>query len=177
MSQKSLTLALEHSTPAGAQEDLLALSRKQRLLVVFLRHAGCTFCREALSELQTQRERIEAAGAKIVLVHMSSAERGKQLASNYGLDDTFLVSDPDRRLYEAFELRRGNAWQLFGPAVWWRGLVAGIMKGHGVGMLEGDGFQMPGAFLVQGGVILRAFRHSSAGDRPDYCELASKANV
>ena len=42
-----------------------------------------------------------------------------------------------------------------------------------VGKLVGDGFQMPGVLLLKDGTIQRAFRHKTAADRPDYCELAS----
>ena len=45
-------------------------------------------------------------------------------------------------------------------------------NGHGVGMLAGDGLQMPGVFVLHHGQVLREFRHESAADRPDYLELA-----
>ncbi|MEO7962475.1 MAG: hypothetical protein ABIT38_01045, partial [Gemmatimonadaceae bacterium] len=50
--------------------SLLALSNDKPRLVVFLRHGGCTFCKEALADLRQQRRGIEAAGVEIVLVHM-----------------------------------------------------------------------------------------------------------
>ncbi len=58
-----------------------------------------------------------------------------------------------------------------GWKVWQRGLEA-FANGHGVGMLAGDGFQMPGVFLLHRGQVLREFRHESAADRPDYLALA-----
>lgn len=61
--------------------------------------------------------------------------------------------------------------------MWRRGFQAGVIGGHGVGAVEGDGFQMPGVFLVSDKRIVRAFRLRSAGDRPNYeaiaCELPS----
>lgn len=36
----------------------------------------------------------------------------------------------------------------------------------------GDGLRMPGVFLVERGEIVRAFRHESAEQVPDYLELA-----
>ena len=92
--------------------------------------------------------------------------------ARYGLDDVSRISDPDQTLYRAFGLARGRLGQLFGPTVWWRGVQA-TLHGHLVGPLAGDGLQMPGAFLVQNGRIIRAFRHETAADRPDYCELAT----
>ncbi|MEQ9616791.1 MAG: peroxiredoxin-like family protein [Phycisphaerales bacterium] len=157
---------------ASSGKRLLAESASSGLLVVFLRHAGCTFCREALGDLRSERGKITESGARIVLVHMSRDDSIERLAERYGLGDVLFVRDPDRALYRAFELRRGSLGQLFG----WRVIrrwIAATFRGHGIGGLRGDGFQMPGAFLVRDGIIVRAFRHETAADRPDYCELAS----
>jgi len=140
---------------------------------VFLRHFGCTFCREALADVAAARERLEAAGARVTLVHMAGDREAHTFIARYGLADVARVSDPERQLYRAFELRRGRLGQLFGAKVWWRGLRAGLLDGHGVGALAGDGFQMPGAFVVHEGRIVRRFAHDSAADRPDYCALVS----
>lgn len=50
--------------------SLAEISRQGPAIVVFLRHAGCTFCREALADIATRRARIVSAGARTVLVHM-----------------------------------------------------------------------------------------------------------
>jgi peroxiredoxin len=153
------------------QVTLDELSRLSPVLLVFLRHAGCTFCREALSDLAQARPSIEAEGARLVLVHMGTDEQGRALTSRYGLEDCPRISDPDRSLYRAFGLRRGSLGDLFGPKVWWRGFQAGILARHGIGALAGDGFQMPGVFLLYAGQVIRSHRHLSAADRPDYAAL------
>lgn len=147
-------------------------SRESKLLVVFLRHAGCTFCREAIAELGEKREEIQRNGARIALVYMSGGEKIRELAEKRGLVDAILIEDPDKTLYDAFELQRGTYMQLFGPRVFLRGIVA-TLKGHILGRPEGDPFQMPGAFLVEDGEIVKAYRHEHAASRPDYCELAT----
>lgn len=151
---------------------LLEHSRRSDVLVVFLRHLGCTFCREACADLGAQRREIEARGVRIAVVGMVEDEALAGFLARYGLGDVLRISDPDARLYEAFELKRGTLGQLFGLKVWGRGFVAGVLKGHWVGRLHGDGFRMPGAFLLREGEIVRAFRHETAADRPDYCSLA-----
>lgn len=152
--------------------SLAELSRGGPALVVFLRHAGCTFCREALADIAARRARIESEGVRIVLVHMGDDASAREFFAKYGLDDVARVSDPGRELYRAFDLRRGTLRQLFGLRVWWRGFVAGVLGGHGAGALAGDGFQMPGVFLIRNERIERAFRHVSAGDRPEYESMA-----
>jgi AhpC/TSA antioxidant enzyme len=102
---------------------------------------------------------------------MQSDAEARLLFARYGLDDLPRISDPERKLYEAFELSRGSLAQVAGPRVWWRGLVS-LLKGHTPGVPQGDVFQMPGVFLVSNGRIERAYRHTTSADRPDYCELA-----
>lgn len=159
-------------TPQGV--SLYDLSGGKPTLVIFLRHLGCTFCRESLAELRERRNVIERAGTQIALVHMAPEDHARAFLSRYGLSDVPRFSDPGKSLYAAFGLQRGGLLQLFGPRVWWRGLIA-TWRGHRVGRLVGDGFQMPGAFLVVDGEIRSAFRHSTAADRPDYVSLACPA--
>ncbi len=153
--------------------SLLEHSESAPTLVLFLRHAGCTFCREALADLRDRRDSFSSAGTRLALVHMGEDRAAGEFFAGYGLGDTPRFSDPHCRLYRSFGLSRGSLLQLFGPSVWWRGVMAGLFGGHGVGRLAGDGFQMPGAFVVYRGRIVKAFKHRTAADRPDYAELAT----
>lgn len=151
---------------------LYELSQIRPTLVVFLRHAGCTFCREALAELKELRPRIEEAGTGLAFVHMSAEPDAQGFFDSYELGDLPRFSDPDCRLYRAFELKRGGWRELFGWKVWSRGLRAGLLGGHGVGAIDGDSFRMPGVFLIRDGRIVKEYRHASAADRPNYLDLA-----
>jgi peroxiredoxin len=157
-------------TSSGA--TLAELSRERPTLVTFLRHSGCTFCREALADLAKARPKIEAGGAQLAFVHLGTAEEGTRFFTSYGLGDVPHVSDREGRLYRAFGLERGSPMQLLGPTVWWRGFLATVLGGHLVGLPVGDPLRMPGVFLVHQGKIIRAFRHATAADRPEYCELS-----
>ncbi|MFN9975942.1 MAG: SelL-related redox protein [Phycisphaerae bacterium] len=152
--------------------SISTLSEQRPVLLVFLRHLGCTFCREAAADLRDRRGTIEAA-ATIVVVTMSPPAESRTFLAGYGLSDVDVVSDPDRTLYRAMELRRGSIGQLFGPRVWLRGVVAGLFARHFVGGLRGDGLQMPGAFVISRGRVIAAFRHRDAADRPDYCAMVT----
>lgn len=161
------------STAAGV--TLAQISEESPVLVVFLRHFGCTFCREALSDLSKVRSQIQERGVRIVVVHMVGPEDAREHLRRYDLgvnQNVGQISDPERRLYQALELARGTLRQLFGARVVWRGFVAGVLKGHWLGRLAGDGMQLSGAFLVRKGKIVRAYRHATAADRVDYCEVA-----
>src|SRR3954453_10210568 len=106
------TLEQVHTETGVAFIDLVESSP---VLLVFLRYAGCTFCREALSDIAVARDEIEAGGARIVLVHMGDRAQIKKVIARYGLADVERICDPDRRLYRMFGLKRGSWFQLFGP--------------------------------------------------------------
>lgn len=153
-------------------ESLAELSQKAPVLVVFLRHSGCLFCREALADLAKSRAAISTAGAAIALVHMQTDAEASKLFSDYGLEDVARISDPGQELYRAFQLQRGSLSQVAGPRVWGTGLAT-LLAGHLPGIPSADVLQMPGVFLVHKGLVLRGFRHATSGDRPDYVDLAT----
>ena len=117
-----------------------ALSERSPVLLVFLRHFGCTFCRESLGDLVRKQEQFAANGRLVVLVHMSSEQEAVSFFSKAGVDDFYRVSDPDRLLYRAAGLSRGSLSQLFGLSVWFRGIRAGILDGYGIGLPAADPF-------------------------------------
>jgi hypothetical protein len=154
--------------------SLMELSRNKPLLVVFLRHSGCTFCREAVSDIAEVREQIEELGTQIAFVHMGQYEP-VELLQKYKLTDLHSFRDPVCVLYDTFGLRMGTFNQLLGPRVWWRGFWAWL-AGHKSGSFDGNIFRMPGTFLMHNGELVRAYRHRSASDRPDYVRLAALPN-
>jgi len=160
-----------HELLSNDQQSLHQLSQIRPQLVVFLRHAGCTFCREALADLGRQRREIESHGCGIVLVHLGPDDSAEQILSERGLADVPRISDPECRLYQQFGLEMGQFRQLFGAKVWLRGIQAGLINGHGIGAIEGNPLQMPGAFLVENGRFLSGFQHETAADRPDYLDF------
>lgn len=150
---------------------LQAISSDEPVLLIFLRHFGCTFCREALADIARRREEIESEGVRIVFVHMTNNEIAERYFSRYDLENAEHISDPQCKFYKAFGLVKGNFNQLFGLQSWIRGFQAGVVDGHGIGPMLGDGFQMPGVFVLQNGDIKESFIHKLASDRPDYNEL------
>ena len=145
--------------------ELLGEASRSRLLVlVFLRHFGCTFTRQILRGLEQLQQEAKARGGELVLVHM--LKNGEELRYLGGHDDVVRIADPKCELYRAFGLGRGGFIELFGPRVWWLGAVS-IFKGCGVGHLAGDGLQMPGAFLFRDGHIVTSQRAKTAADLPD----------
>lgn len=165
---------VEHFFPMGEIRSNFGvtvdeLSQDNPVLLVFLRHAGCTFCREAMADIARVRDEIKSMGVMIGIVHMDRDEDvADQFFKEYGLDDVHRFSDPYRQLYNQFDLPTGSMNQLFGWKVWFRGFKAGVLDGHGVGELRGNGFQMPGLFLIYRCEMIAAHLYKSAADRPNY---------
>ncbi len=144
-------------------ETLLEASQKEQLAIVFLRHFGCTFTRQLLMNLREMHERAEQEGARLVLVHMLQEGEEEEFVNT---DRVARIADPRCDLYRAFGLGKGGFLELFGPKVWYRGAKA-FFRGCGVGMLKGDGLQMPGAFLFKDGKIQQQQKARSAADLPN----------
>ena len=158
-------------------ESLTEMAEKQPVMLVFLRYFGCSFCREAISDIAKRREKFEASGFRVIFVHMApSASIAEKFFKKYKLYPVDHIADPEKRFYQAFGLRRGTPQQLFGLMNWIRGFQASVLEGHGAepdfeNQDLGDGFQMPGVFVLHKGETLRSYIHRYAHDRPDYEDI------
>ena len=149
-------------------ESLGEASREQTLVLVFLRHFGCTFTRKILRELESLKAEADRRGARLVLVHMM-APGGEQAYLN-DRREISRIADPMCELYRAFGLGKGGFFELFGPRVWWP-LAVALVRGCGVGHLAGDGLQLPGAFVFRDGKILCSQRAETQAMIPDLPHL------
>ena len=68
------------------------------MLLLFLRHFGCSFCRETLDRVSQIRGKLEAKGVRPVFVHLGTPERAKPYFDYYNLSDVERVSNPDATL-------------------------------------------------------------------------------
>jgi hypothetical protein len=160
----------EYHTETG--RSLLELLDESPILLMFLRHFGCSFCRETLDDVSRIRGEIEAKGVRPVFVHLGTPERAKPYFDYFHMSDIERVSDPDATLYArpVFALGRANAFSHFlNPSVW-KGWLRAIPK-FGIGMIQEDGEQLPGVFFLRDREIARTFRYKSIADKPNYLRL------
>ena len=66
------TLVLPVDSPLRQLEDV-------PVLVVLLRSFGCTFCREAMSDVAAAKPRLDAAGVRVAFVHGARLAGGPTL--------------------------------------------------------------------------------------------------
>ena len=158
-------------------ETVQQISVNQPVLMVFLRHFGCTFCREALDEISKKKTEIESGGVQIVFIHMSDAKTAEEYFKRFNIDNPIHVCDPDCVLYQQFGLVKGSFQQLFGFNVWLRGVETHVKNKYGIGKFLGDAFQMPGVFVIRNGTVREKYIHKQASDRPDYEQMAACCGV
>jgi hypothetical protein len=156
-------------------ERLEDLGNQGPVLLVFLRHFGCTFCRETMADLAKVRHQIEAENIKILLVHMTDTNLAQGMLDIYGLGDLSHISDVNEALYRRFGFNRVSLKSLFGVKNWWRAFVAGLVKGHLVGKPVGDPYQMPGVVLYHKNKTINNFVYEFVSDRPDFVKIAQVA--
>src|SRR5580698_8553906 len=110
-SSEDVTRALDSiRTESGA--SLLALAEASPLLLVFLRHVGCSFCRQAISDVAELRPELDKRGVRPVFVHLGTPERAKPFFDYYGIGDVERVSDPEAKIYQnpVFAISRIKPW-------------------------------------------------------------------
>jgi hypothetical protein len=156
--------------------SLLELVDESPVLLVFLRHFGCSFCAQTLDQVAKLRPQLTARGVRPVFVHLGTPQRAKPYFDYYHLSDAARVSNPDGTLYRhpEFGLSRVNVFlNLLQPKVW-IGWLKGALFQYGIGMIREDADQMPGVFFLKDRKIVRALRHDTIADEPDYLKLVGE---
>ncbi len=141
-------------------------------VLLFLRHLGCTFCRELVSQLRQDVTRFCERGVTLALINVADTKQTNLFCAERDLGLPFLcLSDPQRSAFTAYGLSRVGPLELFTPHVVARGIQA-TLHGHFVGMPKGDLFQMPGVFIVDTeGIVRYAHRSKDMSDNPPNADL------
>ena len=143
-------------------------------LLVFLRHFGCIFCRETVSELRRTCE--SAPGFPPVLFFFQGTPTEGRVFLRRYWPAARAVADAQKRFYAGLGIGRGGLLQLFGPGVWSAARRA-RRKGLAQGRPSGDLWMMPGLFIVREGRIVWAHEYAHAGDQPDFACIPEAAGL
>ncbi len=145
------------------------------MLLILLRHAGCSFCRKALHELSTSMKHITKCGYRVGLVHMDSDKDVVEQLNLYGLEKLPRFHDPDKALYQALGIPRAPLVSLFNRRTWKKGLDA--KRKYGMGMPKSDPRQLPGAFLIDQGHLVAGEAVLSPEETPDFLALLIRSEA
>lgn len=169
-----VTKELLSQVKTNKDENLFDLSHERPVLLIFLRHIGCIFCQEALKDIKNQKSDIQDMNVKIILVHLASSAEGQRFFEEFGLGDLDHISDETCKLYEDFGLIKTNRRELFGFQVLLKSAESSVIRGNWPRASRiGDGFQMPGVFILENGIVKDSYVHQRISDRPNYIKLAS----
>ena len=141
----------------------------ERMLLVFLRHFGCIFCKETVADLRGIAERDDSF-PKVLFFSQGSSTESRAFLRRYW-PEARVVSDPEFEFYDAFGVGRASVIKALGPSVL-RARFRASAKGHENGARSGDIWRMPGVFVVEGARVLWAHRPRHAADHPDFAQLA-----
>ncbi len=123
-----------------------------------------------MAQLRDKATDFEKTGARVVLVGMGPPKESKEFLKKFSLPFE-MVCDPERKLYEAYGLKRMGVLGFLSPSLALKSLSA-VAKGNLVGMPEGDVKQLAGVFIIDITGHVR-FRHLSA----DPSDFASAENI
>jgi peroxiredoxin len=143
---------------------------EQPLVVAFMRHFGCPFCREHLIQLGHHHEEIRDAGGDVIAIFQYRAEPTASFCRARGVPFECL-GDPTRAGYAAVGLDRGERREylslpLFGP------LLRAARVGAFPGKPEGDVAQRPGTFVLdRDGTVVLAHYNVMSPDNPPMSAL------
>lgn len=158
----------------GDNTTLLDLSHEKTVLLVFLRHFGCIFCRQALKDIKAKQEEFRQNNTEVIFVHMSDMDKANKYFSEFGLSGVRSISDPETKIYANFGLVKGSFTQLYGLSVWAKGIQASRQEGISFSSKQiGDSFQMPGIFIIYKGEFQYSYYHRKISDKPDYSQIVS----
>jgi peroxiredoxin len=141
------------------------------LVVAFMRHFGCVFCREHLIVLGEKHDEIREAGGDVVAIFQYRAEPTHNFCR--GRDVPFdCLGDPGREAYRAAGLGRGPRKEYIGVNVF-RQRKRARATGARLGLPRGgDVAQRPGTFVVDtGGSVVFAHYNADSTDNPPVADV------
>jgi peroxiredoxin len=118
-----------------------------------------------VAQLRRAKQRFDQAGARVVLVAMGTPSESSAFAREFSVPFE-MVCDPERGVYQAFDLEQITPLGFFSPSVALKGVMA-MAKGHGIGLPVGDVRQLPGVFIIDSkGTIVFSHFAADPADHP-----------
>ena len=123
----------------GEATTLRELLKSGPIALVFVRHLGCTFCREHVRQLAG------LPAKQVIFVSTADPETTRRFQKWIGSQNRF-ICDESGDLFPKFGLSRATLAQAISPKVLARGLVS-LMRGNINGLPAGDPLRLGGTFV------------------------------
>jgi hypothetical protein len=159
----------------GKVHRLRDLWRDTTTVTTFVRHFGCLFCHQMVSDLVTFIPDIVQRGARVVIIGNGTLEQARHffLEKKLPRSGVDVVTDPRRESYAAAGLERGVSRTFLnaGSVV---AYGAARLHGHKGTGLFGDLTQLGGLFVIKPPAsLIYAHKSRFAGDHPDMAKVLS----
>ncbi len=148
----------------GREVRLGTLWQQRSVVLVFVRHFGCVFCRAQVAELSAALPQIRARAAELVLIGTGDVQAAREFRSDFDLDVP-VFADPELTTFRALPLQRGFKTVLTLSVM--KRAVKTLQDGFRQGKTQGDVWQQGGVFILGPG-DREHYRYISAeaGDHP-----------
>ena len=151
-------------------EPLQSMQGQGPVLVIFLRHFGCMFCRDHASQLRDAYPEFTKRGFDVVAIGQGTPIRSQRFREDYNLPFVVL-GDKELASYRAYGLTHGIGNGITDPGAY-KAFFRAIGRGNFPGKPDGDSLQNPGTFLISTeGRVLRQQIGRNAGDFPSATEI------
>ena len=90
--------------PDGTEVRLGAMWSDRVVVLALVRHFGCIFCKEQVSQLREIVTEVHSLGAELVIVGSGSPQMAGFFAEDYSIT-TPVLTDPERSVYQALGVR------------------------------------------------------------------------
>lgn len=144
------------------------------VIVHFLRHLNCMFCKHSVDELKKLVEK-NPKFPPIIFVHTSTLEKGEEFFKKRFFPNTPHISDPDQILYKRFKIHKMTPSKFFFPTFLKR-VVEQSLKGY-----KNEAYQdkedptvLSGTFVYYQGKLKWLHRAELPGDEPNWNKIISK---
>ena len=124
------------------------------------------FCREHAVQLHRDRDKFEAAGARLAVIGQGTPENARHFKKHDKVDIPLLV-DGKRESYKAAGAKKATFSELLGPEVVAKGVTRGAKQGLVQGRTVGHPAQLGGVLVIaQDGTVTWSHLAEDASDNP-----------
>jgi len=155
----------------GHEVPLRAVFQHGPVVLVWLRHYGCLFCKEQAAQLRGIKKEIEATGARLVFIGNGNTLFARHFKATL-VPDCEVLTDPSTATYRLLGARRGfwTTWTPRSLPATFRALRHGFRQSH----TQGYAYLQGGVAIVDStGAVRWSFVSRFAGHHPSPAYIVS----
>jgi peroxiredoxin len=155
------------------------------VVLAFLRHYGCVFCRDQAVQLHRARKAFEDAGVGVAVVGFGTPADAAEFRRLQGVDLRLLVDSPERRTYVLAGAKVATFDELLGPKVAWTAVKRTVLSRLRLGSIavhqgkiRHHAAQLGGVLLIApDGSVRYSYLSQDAADNPPLREVIAAARA